>query len=75
MIITLLAARIVDGDTFDVYPHWKLGRFRHGYRIRTVGYDTPEFKEPGFDRTKEKLANKIEHRKVHLDAAISHIRF
>lgn len=45
---------VIDGDTFDVSPDWRLGG-QTGSRIRPTGYDAPEFSTHSGKVAKEKL--------------------
>ena len=46
--------KIIDGDTFEVTPHWEF-QDKTGNEVRPTGYNTPERGEPGYEEAKEKL--------------------
>ncbi len=63
---TFVVTRIVDGDTFDVYPRWRIqrGRFLEGVCIRPVGYDTPEQGQTGYCEATKKLEELIFEKEI-----------
>lgn len=59
---------IIDGDTFEVSPHWKW-QGQTGNRVRPAGYDAPEVFQFGGASATDKLARLILHKKVELGTA------
>jgi len=59
---------IVDGDTFDVSPHWKWNG-QTGNRVRPAGYDAPELHAYGGQVAKDKLSKLIFGKQVDLRTA------
>jgi endonuclease YncB( thermonuclease family) len=56
---------VVDGDTFEVDPHWSF-RGQSGSHVRPAGYDAPEEGEPGYEEATEKLRDLIDGQIVEL---------
>lgn len=62
-----LVTNIVDGDTFDVYPKWRILRrgMQEGVRIRPTGYDAPERSDSkNFDKPTEDLKKLILNKEI-----------
>jgi endonuclease YncB( thermonuclease family) len=57
--------RIIDGDTFEVAPGWEWEGLT-GSVVRPVGYDTPEWGEPGYREARDKLKRLILNKEVEL---------
>jgi len=56
---------VIDGDTFEVWPPWKW-RDQSGIRVRPTGYNTPEERQQGYQRAKDKLTTLILEKEVEL---------
>ena len=63
--MTHTVIKIIDGDTFEVYPNWTWNG-REGSVVRPRGYDTPERDEAGYQEAKDKLSNLILDKEVEL---------
>jgi len=61
--------KIIDGDTFEVSPNWKLDG-QIGNAVRPTGYDTPEKGKPDYQAAKNKLSNLIHGKEVELKNVI-----
>ncbi len=66
---TFKVTKIIDGDTFEVSPNWKLNN-QTGSVVRANGYDTPEEGKPDYQTAKDKLENLILNKEVELNDPI-----
>ena len=57
--------KIIDGDTFEIFPHWEWDG-QKGNVVRPVGYDTPERGESGYQEAKDKLTALILNKEIEL---------
>lgn len=60
------AVNIVDGDTFDIEK--PINGIK---RVRIIGIDTPERKQPGFSEAKQRLVDLILNQKIKLEKQVS----
>ena len=63
--MTHTVTKIIDGDTFEVYPDWTWNG-HEGSVVRPRGYDAPERYEAGYQAAKDKLSNLILDKEVEL---------
>lgn len=69
--MTFTVTRVVDGDTFDVSPNWKLKDGKKGDRVRIANFDAAEIDEWGGKSAMQKLKNLIEGEEVELKKAVN----
>jgi len=58
--------KVIDGDTFDVRPAWKLKDGKGGNRVRIASFNATEASDWGGKTATQKLKNLIEGEEVEL---------
>lgn len=69
--MSFTVTEVIDGDTFDVSPDWKLKDGKKGDRVRIANFDAKEADEWGGKSATQKLKNLIEGEKVELKNAVN----
>lgn len=57
--------RVIDGNTFEVSPHWNWND-QTGSVVKATGYDVPKQGEPGYQTAKDKLEKLLLNEQVEL---------
>jgi len=62
---------VIDGDTFDVSPGWKLDSGATGNRVRIANFDAAESNEWGGKSATQKLKDLIGNKNVELKKVVN----